>query len=132
MAVIPISNAVDYGSRPSVIQHLRKTSPLRHPKTMERQSSLNVLEQSRWQPVDADGVLLPPIGFEPILALGPGPVVKRGALAAIVEQRDPISAGRLHAIDMEPDDLARASGLLAGEGARQNLAIGRAPAPQNL
>src|SRR5271166_3524371 len=72
-----------------------QTDSLRHPKTMERQSCLNVLEQSRRQPVDADGVFLAPIGLESVLALGAGPVLERRTLAAIVEQRIPISAGRL-------------------------------------
>ena len=79
--------------------------------------SLSVVENPSRQAVNADRVLFPAVGLEPVLAHGTGPIVERGPFAAIVEQRRPIAAGGLNPIDMQPNDLAGAKGLDASESA---------------
>jgi hypothetical protein len=53
---------------------------------------LSLLEQSGRQAVDAEGVLLAAVGLKALFALGARPIVERGTLAAIVEQRRSIAA----------------------------------------
>src|SRR5690348_11517432 len=121
--------------RPGLLRPARNPTAsdnARHPKTIARGAPSSLVEQSGRQAVDADQVWLPPIAFEALLALGARPVVERGALAAIVEERRSVAAGGEHEVDGEADDLARAGRLDAAEGALKQLGIGSAGAPQNL
>ncbi len=46
-----------------------------------------LVQEADRQPVEAADVLLPPLGVEPLRALGLGPPDERGALAGVLEAR---------------------------------------------
>ena len=65
---------------------------LRGDRTSAESDRLVCVQQPGREAVDADHVLLPPVGFDTLFAFRARPIVERGALAAIFEQRHAVAA----------------------------------------